>query len=284
MEVKSYIPIDLEDCLGELGNENYWLFAGGTDLMIRKRQWHGASRKFVRPVMFINDLKELNGIESDDDYIYIKACNSLAEVYENDEAPEILKKAIVSMANPEIRNMATIGGNVANAAKVGDTLPVLFLLDARVELRSKNEKRIRKISDFIKGKYQTDLRKGELLYQIIIPKKEYDINMFYKVGSRHGDTLSKLSVSCTMNIENNFVNDFRVAFGAINNKSIRDRYIEEKIINKPVSEAEGLIYTVLNGYQDLLYGDNDKRSTKRYREETAIKILHKFLKEALNEK
>ncbi len=74
-----------------------------------------------------------------------------------------------------------------------------------------------------------------------------------------------------------------MSFGAINNKSIRDRYIEEKIVNKSISQAEGLIYVVLNEYKDLLYGETDKRSTKRYREETAIKILHNFLKEALNE-
>lgn len=283
MEVKSYIPIDLDDCLNELINEDYWLFAGGTDLMIRKRQWHGASRKFIRPVMFINDLEELNGIESDDDYIYIKTCSSLFDVYNHKEIPEILKMAIITMANPEIRNMATIGGNVANAAKVGDTLPVLFLLDAKIELRSKNDKRLEKISDFIKGKYETDLRKGELLYQIIIPKKEYDISFFKKLGARRGDTLSKLSVSSVVDIKDNRVKDFKVSFGAINNKSIRDRYIEEKMINKPISEAEGLIYTVLNEYKNLLYGETDKRSTKRYREETAIKILHNFLKEALNE-
>ena len=281
MGVDSYIPIDLKDCLDALATEDYWLFAGGTDLMIRKRQWHGASRRFNKPVMFINDLKALNGITADEEYIYIKACNSLLEVYNSPLVPEILKKAVITMANPAIRNMATIGGNIANAAKVGDTLPVLFLLDAKLELRSKNDRRIEKISDFIKGKYQTDLRSGELLYQIIIPNKNYQVSYFNKLGTRHGDILSKLSVSSVLTIEDNIIKDFRVAFGAINDKPLRDRFIEEKIINKDISQGQSLIYTLIEDYRLLLHGETDKRSTRRYREETAIKILHNYLKEAL---
>jgi len=283
MVVNSYIPIDLKDCLNELATEDYWLFAGGTDLMIRKRQWHGASRKFQKPVMFINDLKELNGITADEASIYIKACNSLLQVYESPLVPEVLKKAVFTMANPAIRNMATIGGNIANAAKVGDTLPVLFLLDAKVELRSKHDCRIEKISDFIKGKYDTDLRKGELLYQIIIPNKKFQVNYFHKLGTRQGDILSKLSITSVLSIEDNIIKDFRVAFGAINDKPLRDRFIEEKIIGKEISQGQSLIYTLIEAYRLLLHGETDKRSTRRYREETAIKILHNFLKEALYE-
>ncbi len=283
MVVNSYIPVDLKDCLDELATEDYWLFAGGTDLMIRKRQWHGASRKFQKPVMFINDLQELNGITADEEYIYIKACNSLLQVYESPLVPEVLKKAVFTMANPAIRNMATIGGNIANAAKVGDTLPVLFLLDAKVELRSKHDCRIEKISDFIKGKYDTDLRKGELLYQIIIPNKKFQVSYFHKLGTRHGDILSKLSITSVLTIENNIIKDFRVAFGAINDKPLRDHLIEEKIINKEISQGQSLIYTLIEDYRVLLHGETDKRSTRRYREETAIKILHNYLKEALYE-
>jgi len=283
MGVDSYIPVDLKDCLEELATENYWLFAGGTDLMIRKRQWHGASRKFQAPVMFINDLADLNGITADEDYVYIKACNSLLEVYNNPLVPEILKKAVITMANPAIRNMATIGGNIANAAKVGDTLPVLFLLDAKIELRSKNDRRIEKISDFIKGKYDTDLRKGELLYQIIIPNKNFEVSYFHKLGTRHGDILSKLSISSVLTIKDHVIKDFRVVFGAINDKPLRDRFIEEKIINKEISQGQSLIYTLIEDYRVLLHGETDKRSTRRYREETAIKILHNYLKEELYE-
>lgn len=281
MEVKSYIPSSLEDCLNELLNENYWLFAGGTDLMIRKRRWHGASRNFKRPVMFINEINKLNGISSDKDYIYIKSCSSLLEVFNNNEIPKILKKAVIEMANPAIRNIATIGGNIANAAKVGDTIPVLFLLDAKIDIISKNNLRREKISDFIKGKYQTDLRQGELIYQVIIPNKDYNITFYKKLGTRHGDILSKLSVSSVMDIEDSIIKDFKVSFGAINNKSIRDRFIEEKIINKNIIEAKGSIYTLLKEYSALLNGQTDKRSTRIYREETAIKILHNFLKGVL---
>jgi len=283
MVVNSYIPVDLKDCLEELERDNYWLFAGGTDLMIRKRQWQGASRKFKSPVMFINDLEELNGITCDEDYIYIKACNSLLDVYKSPLVPEILKKAVFTMGNPAIRNMATIGGNVANAAKVGDTIPVLFLLDGKLELKSKNDNRLIKISDFIKGKYDTDLRKDELLYQIIIPNKFFQVNYFNKLGTRHGDILSKLSVSSVLTIEENIIKDFRVAFGAINDKPLRDRFIEEKLINKEISQGQSLIYTIIQDYRTLLHGETDKRSTRRYREETAIKILHNYLKEELYE-
>lgn len=283
MEVVTYIPNSVDEALEKLREKEYWIFAGGTDLMIRKRQWHGASRRFKKPVMFIQSIKALQRITFDEDYIYIGATASLRKIAEHPEVPEILKKGILKMASPPIRNVATLGGNICNAAKVGDTIPILFLLDARVEVIKKGDRRLEKISDFIKGKYETDLRKGELLYRIWIPRKKFTLSKYYKLGLRHGDVLSKLTVSCVMSCDQEVITDFRVAFGAINNKPIRDQYIEKKILHKTCNQAREYMYAMIKDYERLLHGESDKRSTREYREKTAINLLHKFLKEALYE-
>lgn len=279
--VESYIPTSLYDCLEELNHKVYWIFAGGTDLMIRKRQWQGASRNFKKPIIFINNLEELKGISSDENNIYIKACTTQREVVTNEQIPKILRMAVAQMAAPPTRSIATIGGNICNAAKVGDSIPIFYLLDAKVEIKSKFDTRITPIEEFIVGKYQTNLRADELLYQIIIPNKKFDINFYHKLGNRHGDILSKLSTAFVMNIRDHKVEDFRAVFGAINDLPIRRRTLENLLIGKKIEKAQAKIYDLIMGYEKVFDAEDDKRSTKQYREVTALKLLRKFLKEEL---
>ena len=85
----------------------------------------------------------------------------------------------------QIRNIATIGGNIGSASPIGDSLPVLFAYKTKVKLRSETTERTLPIEEFIKGYRQTDIKENELITEIIIPRFEKEqIIKSYKVSKR----------------------------------------------------------------------------------------------------
>lgn len=264
--VNSYRPETLDELLEILSKEDVHIFAGGTDLMIRKRQWQGAERRFEKNVVFINHLDELKGIRVFEDRIEIGALTSHRDICDS-KLPEYIKRVYKKMGNPPIRNMATVGGNIVNSAKVADSLPLLFSLEAEVELISKKSKRVLPIEKFIIDKYKTDLASDEVLSKIIIPKTDVISFSYRKVGQRNASILSKVSV-----IAIRTKTDIRIAIGAVNPRVIRDKSIEKFL--KETLDVDG---TVIK-YQNIMHGEDDTRSTGKYREKVAANILYEILR------
>lgn len=268
---KTYRPHSVEELLNVLDSDTCHIFAGGTDLMIRKRQWQGAERKFTQSVVYINHLKELKGIKEHEDYYEIGTLTTQAEM-SNSFLPEYIRTPYKLMATPAIRNVATVGGNIVNAASVADSLPVLIGLDASIELQNKYGKRVLKIADFVEGKYKTKRQSNELLTKVIIPKYEAMDFFYKKLGQRKASILSKLSVFILYK-----KNDIRIAIGAVNDKVIRDQATEFAFVN------DRSIDELLISYKSKLAGKNDKRSTKLYKESVVLNLLETYLKEIVNE-
>ncbi len=91
MTLEHIRPESLHDLLKAMDTADYTLFAGGTDLMIRKRQWQGASRRFEEPIAFINQLKELRGIEDLGDHYRIGALTTQEEMATSGILPDYLR-------------------------------------------------------------------------------------------------------------------------------------------------------------------------------------------------
>lgn len=269
---KTYRPDTLEAVLEHINQENCHIFAGGTDLMIRKRQWQGAERKFTQPVVYISHLKNLKGIETTEKTYEIKTLTTQTDIV-NSTLPEYIRVPYSLMSHPAIRNMATVGGNIVNAASVADSLPVLYALDASLDLLSLDGKRTVLVKDFILDKYKTLRNTNELLVNVSIPKNNYNTYFYKKLGQRKASILSKLSVF----IINNGSKDVRIAIGAINNTVIRDRSLEIAFNENQDLDA------LLLGYKNLMSGIDDKRSTKDYREKVALNLIEEYLKGVMNE-
>jgi len=279
--VKSVKPKTLEQCLEVIQEGFYWKFAGGTDLMIRKRQWHGAARKFEKPVVLIGDLNELKGIYEFEDRYEIMAGATLTEIVHDTRLPNYLREPIKQMASPPIRNIATMGGNVCNAAKVADSIPVLFALNARVVLIKSGGERTLPIEEFMIGKYKTMLEEDELLYKIIVPKVKCNIYNYKKLGTRKGSILSKLSFLGIANVEEGKLTEFSVSIGAINDRPLCSISLEKKIMGMDSYELAKEKASIVASYKALMDGQTDKRSTKEYREKTACKFIEVFLNEII---
>ena len=275
--VNHYIPHNLKDALKILDTHDCYIMAGGTDLMVMKHQRSGLIPNFDRDVCYVANLKELQYIFEDEQGVHIGAGTKFTDIEECEIVPEILKQIIHELASPNIRNMATMAGNIANASPAGDSIVGLYLLDATLELVNAHGSRIVPINEFVLGVRKIDLKKNELIKEIFIPHHD-DLNTYWrKVGSRAAESISKVTFAGGYEVEDNIVKDFRMAFGSVNITCARSRKIEEKYIGMTVEELHTHIEDILKDASKLVSPITDQRSTKEYRQKVAMNILKDFI-------
>lgn len=275
--VKNVIPTSYEDALELLNENNFKIIAGGTDLMVQRRSWAETPPKFEEDVLYIFNLEELKYIKEEDNYILIGATTPIEHVLESDLTPQLLKEAIAIMASPALRHMATIAGNIGNASPAGDTLPILYLLDAVIVLDSVLGKREIPINEFITGPRKTIIQTNEIIKEIKIPLSKFTGSRFEKVGGRKADAISKVSFAGAVNIKNNKVVDFRIAFGAVSATVLRRKEIENKYIGLTYNELINRIDEVVSDYDPFVRPIDDQRSNKEYRKTVALNLLRNFV-------
>jgi len=275
--VKNIIPKTYLETLEYLNSDDYKLLAGGTDLMIQKRSWSNMLPEFKKSTLTIFNLQEMKYMFEEDDFLHIGAGMSLEDIKDNDLTPELLVEAINIMASPAIRNMATLGGNIGNASPAGDSLPVLYVLNALIVLESIEAVREVPISDFIVGPGKKSIKSNEIIKEIKIPKKQFTQTKFEKVGGRKADAISKISFAGAIEINNNIIQDFRAAFGAVGPTVVRKTSLENEIIGQTLAETKLDIKNILKSYEPFITPINDQRSNKEYRKEVALNILESFI-------
>ena len=130
------------------------------------------------------------------------------------------------------------------------------------------------VSEFIYGVRKIHRETNELITEIII--KPTNLSYFYrKVGSRKSESITKVSFLGGVKVEKNIIKDFRVAFGSVAIKTVRNRDIENKYIGKKVDELD--VNEIVNDYAPLVTPITDQRSNKEYRHKVAMNLLKKFI-------
>ena len=275
--VNHYIPSSLKEALKALNNHDCYIMAGGTDLMVVKHQKSGIVPNFDKDVCYISNLKELQYIYEDEQGVHIGAGTKFVDIENSMIVPDLLKQIIHELASPNIRNMATMAGNIANASPAGDSIVGLYLLDAKLELVNVNGSRLVPIEKFILGVRKISRKSNELIKEIFIPHHD-DLNTYWrKVGSRAAESISKVTFAGGYQVEDGVVKDLRMAFGSISVTCIRDQKIEQKYIGMTVEELHSNIDNILNDMSKNITPITDQRSTKEYRYKVAMNILKDFL-------
>jgi len=275
--VKHFIPDTLVEALEYLNNNDTDIIAGGTDLMVQRRNWAETPAKFENKVMYIANLKELNYIKRIDDHLHIGATTPLTDVLNNEDTPKMLKEAIEIMASPALRNCATIAGNIGNASPAGDTLPVLYVYEALVVLETNNKTRILPIEEIILGPRKTVIMDNELITEIIIPLTTFSEILFEKVGGRKADAISKVSFAGGIILKDNKIRSIRIAYGAVGPTVVRNKTIEQKYTNLTRQELKVNLSDIKMEYSKIVKPIDDQRSNKEYRKKVAINLLEKFI-------
>lgn len=277
------IPKTLHEALDLLDKNPYVLLAGGTDLMVKKRQWSGLPADLGASVMNLIHLKELEYVTKDQQGIHIGALTRLEELLHHPLVNEPLKRAIEQMASPAIRHIGTLGGNIGNASPAGDTLPILYVYNAKIVLESKKGRREVAISDFIEGPGRIIKRSDELIVEIVLEDLNYSGFYYEKVGGRRSDAISKVSFiglyveepKTNYLQQTNKFKDIRCAFGAVYKTVLRDKNLEEQLLYT-MNEGKGDFLTLCD---DVLKPIDDQRSTAKYRKKCSINLLKSFVQE-----
>jgi len=258
--------------LKELGDAKP--IAGGTDLMVDMK----IGRVKTRNLIDISDLREIRKIEFHKDSIIIGAAVTLQEIINNErirrEIP-ILVEAAENLGSWQIRNVATIGGNICNASPAADMAPPLLILNSKLKLSSINGDRVIPLEKFFKGPRQTELMVDELLTEIVVPKESCNAGMkFIKIGRRRAHTLSIVAVAVAVRTMEDKIEYVRIALNSIAPTPIRAYKTEEELIGSRVNEVEGKVKKLIEEIKPI----SDVRSSAEYRREMAVKITIDALK------
>jgi len=273
-------PGTLEEALYFLKEEgeNSRILAGGTDVITGLRS--GTVRSGV--LVDISRIPELKGIEEKEDTICIGAGVTLSEIMTSNAVASVaplLQKAARVFGSTQIRNMATIGGNICRASPAGDTLPVLYAHEAQLELISSSSLRRMLLSDFIRGPGETLLGAGELLRGIRLKKvPEFSVHQFEKVGNRKVLAVSIVSLAALLSLgHTGIIEGARLAWGSVAPTVVRSTQVEQFLTGKPLT-AKTLNET-FPLVQEAISPIDDIRASAVYRRRVAAGLLFRLLKD-----
>lgn len=234
-----YLPKTMNEAL-ELVHEyrnDCLIVAGGTDIVVELYE----QKCCTGHVIAINKILELNKIRVEDGRVHIGALNTFANLEDSEYVRTYLKPlhdTARSMGSPQIRNLATIGGNVANASVAGDAPTTLIAYDASVVLRNIQGSRIMKLTDFYKGPGKCQLEKDEILTEIFFDEPNVNVaGAYMKVGKRKALAIADLGLAMIIRRrEDNVCEQSRIVVGAISPHPVNVTEVEVtlkgNIINK----------------------------------------------------
>jgi CO/xanthine dehydrogenase Mo-binding subunit/CO/xanthine dehydrogenase FAD-binding subunit len=230
-------PSSLEEALTMLAEANVTAVAGGTDVVVQ-----GRMKSTAQNLVNIAKLPELCHIEERDGSVVIGGgvwFNKLTEHPLVQARYPLLFQACHSVGSHQIRNRATLGGNMVNAAPCADSVPPLIAYGADVVLQSAVGKRRMPVADFITNGYETKLQKGELLVEVILPAPPADMVQNYdQLGRRNALNITRLSLTSLLAFDGDGKIRFcRLVDGALLSKPQRLAAVEQVLLGKALNDA-----------------------------------------------
>jgi xanthine dehydrogenase small subunit len=268
------IPASLDDFAAVYeANPDARIVAGSTDVGL----WVTKFMRKIGPVIFIGHLQELRRIADNDSEVRFYAGVSYSEAQPVIAAsfPE-LAELWDRIAGEQIRNMGTIGGNIANGSPIGDTPPPFIALGARLDLRRGEHRREIKLEDYFLAYGKQDRQPGEFVESVTIPLLPAGEKFAtYKISKRREEDISALCSAFRV-----FVNDAgvvgmaRIAFGGMAATPKRAKAVETALVGKPwtMETIEAVVGLFAEDFQPI----SDMRASAEYRLLTAQNLLKRF--------
>jgi CO/xanthine dehydrogenase FAD-binding subunit len=183
------------------------------------------------------------------------------------------------MGSPQIRNVATIGGNIANAGSAADIVPCIICLDGILVIESINGRRQISCENYFKNYSVERIKEDEILTQIIISKKN-DLNSYYKLGKRNSLAISRVSVALSVKLNGDLIENISICLGAVGRFPFRAKSFEEKALNKNINwlfseEALGIL-------ENEVFESIKGRKTMPFKREAIKGVYKEALKSVIN--
>lgn len=281
--ITSYLaPRRMDEALQAMADGNATLFCGGTDL---SPQTESGVRRYGATLLNLRRIEGLGGIETDGAEIRIGATTTVSEIRRNAAlagiAP-VLVEAAEHFASEQIRNAASVGGNLCNASPAGDMIPPLLVLDASVELACWRDDAVQTrrvpLERFFLAPGKTVKRPEELLTAVVFDRPEGDfVARFRKSGPRPALEISTVSLALGARVAAGGLGHVRVAMGSVAPTPLRARHVEAALEGKPI-QASTIAAAVDATAQDAKPID-DVRASAWYRSH----LVRVFVEEVLHD-
>ena len=270
-DFESYIKADSVMHAIQLLNEKpgACLIAGGTDVLINLHE----GKDDYRNLIDIHELSELKSITlSNSGEIIIGSGVSFTELAESSLIAEripMLVETVSQIAGPQLRNMATIGGNICNGMTSADSAPPLFSLNARLKLQGINGDRNISIEDFYLGPGKVSIEPNEILTAITVTRENYEdmYGHYYKYAMRDAMDIATIGCAAVCKLEGDKFNDLRIAYGVAGPVPLRCKKAEEYAIGKKISKD------LLKKISEMVILDLNPRSSWRASKDFRLHII-----------
>jgi len=271
-----YSPTSIEEALSLLGDHNgkAVLFAGGTDLVSMMK----LRKTTPEALVSLKGIEGMDYIRKDGARLRIGPLASIASI----QASELIREEFFSLhettkgfATPQIRNMATIGGNICRSSPCANTPPPLMTLGAGVRLVGQAGERLIKLEDFFTAAGENALDR-EVLAEIVVPLLEGSCGTAFKELTRNSSDVSKVTCSVCVSVQDGKCADIKVVLGSVADRIVRAKKTEAALTGQPLDEK------LIEEAAELVVPDiapiTDARSEAEYRREVSKVLVRRTIK------
>ena len=248
------------------------VLAGCTDIGL----WVNKQLRDLGDIIYIGQVDKLNTIDIDDTHIRIGAGVSLSNAYHAlvqhyPHTAEMHER----FASLPIRNAGTLGGNIANASPIGDSMPWLIAAGTRIALGHSTGMRTLQLQNYYLDYMQTQLQQNELLIAIEVPLPQTSqVLRTYKVSKRFDSDISAVCGGFSLTLDQHQIVDAVIAFGGMAAIPRRAPACEQALIGQQWTEETARLAqaAVLKDYQPL----SDMRASDHNRQQLAQNLIYRF--------
>ena len=269
-----YAPRTLDELVALRGaHPQALILAGSTDVGL----WVTKQMRELNDIIYIGNVAELKSVTESDGMLHIGAGVTLQDAYAAvcRHYPDELGEMWQRFASLPIRNAGTLGGNVANGSPIGDSMPWLIALGARLVLRGAGGERTLALEDFYLGYQQKDLQADEFVAALRLPLPQPGVRFrTYKLAKRFDQDISAVCAAFALTLDGEIVKEARIAFGGMAATPKRAGQAEAVLTGRAWNEAAltEAMTALAQDYAPL----SDMRASSSYRMKTAQNLLRRF--------
>ncbi len=252
------------------------LLAGGTDVGL----WVTKQHRDLDEIIYLGGVAELQTVAASKTHLEIGAAATLSNVMPTlCEYFPALEELFLRFASPPIRNVGTLGGNVANASPIGDSMPALLVLDTTLVLRKGENQRELPLNEFYLDYQVTALDAGEFVEKIRVPLPVAGAHFqSYKVSKRFDQDISAVCSAFHISLDGNTISDVKIAYGGLAATPKRALNCEAVLTGRPFDEStiEAAMQALVSDFQPIA----DMRASDTYRMQICQNLLKRFFLES----
>lgn len=252
--------------------------AGGTDLLVRMKRGN------INPSVLVN-LKHIDALDDirNGEGLHIGALTTISAIEQSPvihRRHAVLAQAAGLLGARQIRNLATIGGNIGRASPASDMSPALVVLQARALVEGPAGRRELEIENFFTGPGATRLEPGEIITAFTLPEPPPDTGAAYlKLGRRSGGgDCALVGVAALVSLGDNGAVDVRIAMSSVGPRPLRASQAEQMMTSGPFTEDR--MHEAAHAAAEEATPISDMRCSASYRKEMVRVLTYRALQEA----